>query len=180
MDSRIGLDYIVENSDYTSKLGAGTQQRKRKLINSFFPLGIREIGARAWISANSFSDGSAKSIFSRLSKGGKEGKRGLLSRFLFWGQRTFCVAQNCSLKPMCRNCFFFGLHEGTQRMWMFVWRSGRRCHITVPPGGNEFALTAFWGPCLPARKDRHPKKHSTPRRVSVSTVVLLYPAAIAY
>ncbi len=47
MDSRIGLDYIVENSDYTSKLGAGTQQRKRKLINSLLFLGIREIGARA-------------------------------------------------------------------------------------------------------------------------------------
>jgi hypothetical protein len=24
MDSRIGLDYIVENAEYTTKLGAGT------------------------------------------------------------------------------------------------------------------------------------------------------------
>jgi hypothetical protein len=26
MDSRIGLDYIVENSEYTTKLGAGKEK----------------------------------------------------------------------------------------------------------------------------------------------------------
>jgi hypothetical protein len=30
MDSRIGLDYIVENGDYTTKLGAG---KKKNWIN---------------------------------------------------------------------------------------------------------------------------------------------------
>lgn len=32
MDSRIGLDYIVENAEYTTKLGAG----KKNFIQSFF------------------------------------------------------------------------------------------------------------------------------------------------
>ncbi len=30
MDSRIGLDYIVENKDYTTKLGAGKKKPIRK------------------------------------------------------------------------------------------------------------------------------------------------------
>ena len=31
MDSRIGLDYIVENGEYTTKLGAGKKQKKKNL-----------------------------------------------------------------------------------------------------------------------------------------------------
>ena len=39
MDSRIGLDYIVENKEYTAKLGSG--ERKNLFFSGFFWPGKR-------------------------------------------------------------------------------------------------------------------------------------------